>query len=64
LKLTKELLDKRICDAEKNSMNDQTYREFIRESEDDFGLDEMDLDNMSDEKLHEYLEFLDYLWTK
>ncbi len=32
-KLTKDLLDKRICDVETNSSNTKTYRELIHEAE-------------------------------
>jgi hypothetical protein len=34
------------------------------DSEEEFGMEPRDLDPMTDEELHEYLEFLDYLWTK
>jgi hypothetical protein len=61
--LTKESLDKRICDVE-GSANEETFREYIRNSEDEFGMEHEDIDNFDDEKLNEYLEFLDYLWTK
>jgi hypothetical protein len=61
--LTKENLDKRICDVE-GSANEETFRDFIRNSEEEFGMEPRDLDVMTDEELHKYLEFLDYLWTK
>jgi hypothetical protein len=61
--LTKENLDKRICDVE-GSANEETFRTFIMDSEEEFGMEPRDLDSMTDEELHEYLEFLDYLWTK
>lgn len=63
MEYTKNILDKRICDVE-GVENTQTYREFIRESEEEFELEKMDLDNMSDENLTEYINFLDYLWSK
>lgn len=63
MEYTKSILDKRICDVE-GVENTQTYREFIRESEEEFELEQMDLDNMSDENLTEYINFLDYLWIK
>ena len=64
--ISRENLDKRIRDVELGtSNNDQTYRQFIHESEDEFGLPRTDsLDEMSDDVLREYLEELDYLWTK
>lgn len=63
MKYTKSILDKRIRDVE-GGANTQTYREYIRDSEEEFGLEKMDLDNMLDKNLTEYIDFLDYLWTK
>jgi hypothetical protein len=63
VEILKEHLDKRICDVE-GSANEETFREFIRASEEEFGMDPRDLDSMTDEQLGEYLHFLDYLWTK
>jgi hypothetical protein len=57
-------LDKRICDVETNATNTQTFREFIRQSEKEFDMKEENLDNMDEQNLNDYLEFLDYLWTK
>ena len=62
--LLKENLDKRICDVEQGFTNTQTYREFIRQSEQEFGMKEAPIDKMTDEALNEYIEFLDYLWDK
>jgi hypothetical protein len=62
--ITVKDLDKRICDIEKDSGNDETFREFIINTENDFDLIPKDIDNMSDEQLNEYIEWLDYLWTK
>ena len=62
--ISKENLDKRIYDVEKNADNTQTYREFIRESERMFELSPAPLDLYSDEELKEYLEELNYLWEK
>lgn len=59
----KEILDERICDIE-GGRNTQTYREFIRESEEEFGLEYRDLESMTDKELNDYVEYLDYLWTK
>lgn len=60
----KELLDRRICDIEENATNTQTYREFIRESEEEFGMKAMDLETASSMTIMEHLDFLDYLWDK
>lgn len=57
-------LDNRICDCEENASSTLTYREFIRFSEKDFELRSADLDNMSEEVLQYYLEFLDELHIK
>lgn len=59
----KEILEERICDIEGGS-NTQTYREFIRESEEMYGFEHRDLESMTDEELNKWVEFLDYLWTK
>lgn len=61
--MNKQDLDKRICDVE-GVQNTQTYREFIRSSEESFDMDKVDIDNMEDKELNEYIEFLDYLWDK
>lgn len=63
MKLTKEILNKRICDVE-TAENKQTFLEFIRESEEQFGIKEANLNNISDSELNEYFEFLCYLWDK
>jgi len=62
--ITKEDLDTRICDIEPDSQNTQTYREYIKESEEEFGLIPKELDGMNDRFLNDYMGFLDYLWEK
>jgi hypothetical protein len=57
-------LDKRICDVETKAENTQTYREFIRETEREFGLVEKDLDSISDIELDVYIEIIGQLWDK
>lgn len=42
----------------------ETPRQFITYSEKQFGMNRTDPDNMTDDKITEYIEFLDYLWTK
>lgn len=61
--MLKSQLDTRICDVEECE-NTQTYREYIRHSENELGMEEAPIDNMTDEELTEYLEFVDYLWEK
>jgi arsenate reductase-like glutaredoxin family protein len=63
-KVTKENLDMRICDVEPECENTQTYREYIRESEAEFGFTEILLEELTDKELKFYLAELDYLWTK
>ncbi|MCP3278110.1 hypothetical protein NAV10_12745 [Clostridioides difficile] len=64
LRMRKEDLDKRICDVELEADNIQTYREFIVEAEKEIGTGSADLDNMTDEELTVYLDFLDELLLK
>lgn len=56
-------IDKRICDCE-DALNNQTYREYITETECVFELPSKNIDNISNSKLNEYLSFLDDLWLK
>lgn len=57
-------LDKRICDLEEGATNTETLREFIKRSEKYFDMVHKNLDSISEEKLNEYIDFLDYLWEK
>lgn len=54
---TKEDLDKPVNDNE-------TLREYIKNSENELGMDPSEIDTMKDSELNEYIEFIDYLWTK
>jgi len=60
----KKQLDERICDLVEGGENTETYREFIRNSEEEFGMNSEDIDNMKAEELNVYLNFLDYLCGK
>ncbi|AHZ09487.1 hypothetical protein FP74_gp050 [Bacillus phage CAM003] len=62
--ITHEMLDKRICDVEEVADNPQTYREFIRESEEEFCMASAPLEDMTVDALTDYFEFIDYLWEK
>jgi hypothetical protein len=64
MQITKEMLNKRICDVEKGATNIQTFKEFIRESEVYFGLKKFDLNIANDQDINVYIDFIDYLWTK
>ena len=61
-KLTKELLDKRICDVEIDSNNTETYREFIHKAEKYLGLSiqttDETLDKAIDTDLNRYFKDL------
>jgi len=57
-------LDKRICDCENGQTNTQTYRDYIREAEEQFSIAPAPIDRMDDEELQSYLEHMDYLWEK
>lgn len=61
--IKKSDLDKRICDVE-GGWSTKTYREFIRQCENDFDMDNADLDNMSEKDLNDHIDFLDYLCGK
>lgn len=60
----KENLDNRICDVEPEATNTQTYREYIREAEEEFDMQPSNLDNMEEIDLIRYLDFLDDLMMK
>lgn len=57
LKVCKANLDEKVNSQE-------TLREFIRNSEKEFEFKCIDIDNMSDDELEEYVEWLDDLWGK
>ncbi len=57
-------LDKRICDIEERATNTETLREFIKRSEKYFDMVPKNLNSINEEKLNEYIDFLDYLWDK
>jgi len=61
--IEKEWLDKSVCDTVKTD-NTKTWREIIREYENDFGIEQSDLDNMDKEELNKYIEWLDHLGEK
>lgn len=61
---TKEQLDTPICELEEGTSNTETLREFIRNSEKEFGMFPMDLEKIDEDELNQYIEFLDYLWEK
>ena len=58
MKVTKEILDKKIKDYEKEANHDLTYREWIEMLEDEFEIEHRDLDSMTDDELDNYDTFL------
>jgi len=42
----------------------ENYLDFIRSSEYEFRMEEKSFERITIEKLNEYIDFLDYLWTK
>lgn len=64
MQFSKENLDIPISKIVEHATNTETPRQFIRNSEVEFGLTHSDIDNMTDKELNRYIEFLDYLWDK
>ena len=63
MQITKEQLDKRICDIY-DEPGTNTLREWITECEDEYEIENKDLDNTADEELNKHIEFLEYLNEK
>jgi hypothetical protein len=61
--MRQEILDHRISDCEKAD-NKQTYRQFIKSSEKEFGIKEAAIEKMTNHELRNYIMFLSELWTK
>ena len=64
MKITMDNIDTRFCDFEEGATNKETPREFIRNTEKEFGLPHVNLDNMSEDELNIYIDHLDDLWGK
>jgi len=62
--ILKEDLNKRICDIYKEEPGINTLREWIIECENDYEIENKDLDSMTDEELNAYIEWLEYLNEK
>lgn len=65
--MLKYSLDTKICDYYKykgieNISNSQTFREYITDSENEFNIGHVKLDNLTETELEEYIKELDYLW--
>lgn len=63
-KITVKDLDTKICDFYKDAENTETFREYIRNSEEFFGMEVLNVDDMENDELNRYLDILDYLWEK
>ncbi len=59
-----ENLDTPINELEPLASNTQTPREYIRSSEEEFGLEPAELDWMNEQQLEDYMDELDELWNK
>lgn len=64
MKIKKEDLDKRVCDIYEEEVGTNTLREWIIECEDEYEIRNKDLNNMTDEEINEYVEWLEYLGEK
>lgn len=64
VKNNNEFLNTRICDAVDGAKNTQTYLEFIRESEDTFGMNHKKFEAYTIKEIKDYINFLDELWNK
>lgn len=53
-----------VATLDDNVNPDETLREYIRSTEKEFSMRPMELDDMEDQSLDKYVDFLDYLWTK
>ena len=57
-------LDNRICDVVKGATNTETYREFIWNTEEEYGLGHENLDELTDEQLEIHMDVCDEIWSK
>lgn len=68
--ITKQDLDIKICDfynksyGDNDCKNEETFREFIWNTETNFELEHEDIDSMDNEMLNGYLNYLDEMWDK
>ena len=54
MKITKAILDDKIHKHEKGVKHDKTFREWIRDLENEFNIEHEDLVSMTDEELDRY----------
>ncbi|AIW03371.1 hypothetical protein CPT_Mater214 [Bacillus phage Mater] len=61
---THENLDVPFSELVPGSQNGETTREFIRATEEAYGLASKDLNTLNEEQLNQYIDWLDELWLK
>lgn len=61
---THEKLDTPFTELVPDSTNNETPREFVRASEEEFGLAPRDIDTLDEQQLNQYIDWLDELWSK
>lgn len=54
MKITKAILDDKMHKHEKGVTHNLTFRQYIRDLEDEFNIEHEDLDSMTDEELDRY----------
>ena len=64
MEITKDMLDKKICEFEYYHSKTMTYRGYIRKLEIEYGIEPKNLDAMTDEELNKYDDFLFELTLK
>jgi len=57
-------LDIPINELYPEALNTQTTREFIRETEEAFGLGQKEINALNEKQLSAYIDWLDDLWNK
>jgi hypothetical protein len=62
--ITHNQLDTPIKELEEGATNEQSFRQFIRESEEEFGMSPRNLEELSEKELNDYIDFIDDLWNK
>lgn len=63
-RFTKGNIDTPFTELFEGADNTETPRQFIKNSEIEFGIEHADIDSMNEYQLNEYADMLDYLWLK
>ena len=58
MNITKDILDRKMCEFEECYSENLTYRQWIRENEVFYNLEHKDLDSMTDKELKQYDDFI------